>query len=80
MEEVGSVSIGRGGERKERQLVCVVGASSPYYLYGDVEDVYDGDDTPLPKPIVGAYAVVGESASDWRKHPPASCLHPPRYQ
>ncbi len=59
VEEVRSVSIGRGAERKERRLVGVVSASCPYYLYGDVEDVYDGDDTPLPKPIVGAYAVVG---------------------
>ncbi|EFJ50776.1 hypothetical protein VOLCADRAFT_88639 [Volvox carteri f. nagariensis] len=38
---------------KERKLVAVVSSSSPYYLYGDVEDEYEGDDTPLPKPIMG---------------------------
>nr|BCL66167.1 hypothetical protein [Volvox reticuliferus]BCL66235.1 hypothetical protein [Volvox reticuliferus] len=38
---------------KERKLTSIVSSSSPYYLYGDVEDEYEGDDTPLPKPIVG---------------------------
>ncbi|KAG2499476.1 hypothetical protein HYH03_002423 [Edaphochlamys debaryana] len=42
-----------GGSSKERRLVSLVSACSPYYLHGDVEDEYDGDDTPLPKPITG---------------------------
>ncbi|KAG2492702.1 hypothetical protein HYH03_009115 [Edaphochlamys debaryana] len=36
-----------------QRLVCVVSASSPYFLAGDVEDECPGEDTPLPKPVTG---------------------------
>nr|BCL66097.1 hypothetical protein [Volvox africanus] len=54
VEEVREVRrAGSGFPSKERKLIAIVSSSSPYYLYGDVEDAYDGDDTPLPKPILG---------------------------
>ncbi len=56
MEEVRDVRrTGSALPSKERKLVAVVSSSSPYYLYGDVEEEYEGDDTPLPKSIVGGW-------------------------
>ncbi|KXZ52161.1 hypothetical protein GPECTOR_10g790 [Gonium pectorale] len=42
-----------GSQMKERQLVALVTAAQPYYLVANVEDEYEGDDTPLPRPITG---------------------------
>ncbi|GFR42192.1 hypothetical protein Agub_g3082 [Astrephomene gubernaculifera] len=52
VEEVGTLST-PSRQSKQRKLVSLVSASSPYYVYGSVEDECGGDDTPLPKPIVG---------------------------
>ncbi|KAG2429237.1 hypothetical protein HXX76_011006 [Chlamydomonas incerta] len=73
VEEVGDLARGGGGvtrgggfsalPTKARQLMPLVSASSPYYLFGDVEDEAAGaavDDTPLPRPITGVSVPSGD--------------------
>ena len=44
---------GLAGAGKVRARMGTVSAADPYY--GDVEDSYEGDDTPPPKLITGAW-------------------------